>query len=99
MIKLSGLEPDLDIKIVFTGLRPGEKLYEELLTDGTKTLQTHHEKILISKDACLPFGQIDGLTNLVIKAALRRDKVDVVRNLKNIVPEFISNNSVYEALD
>lgn len=99
MIKLSGFEPDLDIKIVFTGLRPGEKLYEELLTDGTKTLATHHEKILISKDPCLPFNQIDSLTNLVIKAALRRDKVDVVRNLKDIVPEFISNNSVYEALD
>jgi FlaA1/EpsC-like NDP-sugar epimerase len=99
MIKLSGFEPDTDIKIIYTGLRPGEKLYEELLTDGARTLPTHHEKIMISRDADLPYHEIDSLTNTIVKAALRRDKVDVVRNLKAIVPEFISNNSVYEALD
>ncbi|MBW8360035.1 MAG: polysaccharide biosynthesis protein [Weeksellaceae bacterium] len=99
MIKLSGFEPDTDIKIIYTGLRPGEKLYEELLTDGARTMPTHHEKIMISRDADLPYHEIDSLTNTIVKAALRRDKVDVVRNLKAIVPEFISNNSVYEALD
>ncbi|NHW60206.1 polysaccharide biosynthesis protein, partial [Escherichia coli] len=53
MIKLSGLEPDVDIEIVYTGLRPGEKLYEELLSDDTKALPTHHEKIMISRDSAM----------------------------------------------
>lgn len=99
MIKLSGLEPHGDIRIIYTGLRPGEKLYEELLSDGTKTLPTHHEKIMISKDASMPYDVIDGHTTLVVKAALRRDKLEVVSGLKRIVPEFISNNSIYEILD
>ncbi|MFC6267441.1 polysaccharide biosynthesis protein [Frigoriflavimonas asaccharolytica] len=99
MIKLSGLDLDTDIKIIFTGLRPGEKLFEELLSDGAKTLPTHHEKILISKDPCGEFSDIETLTNRITKAALRRDKVEVVQLLKIIVPEFKSNNSVYEALD
>ena len=99
MVKLSGLELDTDIKIIFTGLRPGEKLYEELLSDGAKTLPTHHDKILISKDPCVDFVEIEILVNRITKAALRRDKVEVVQLLKNIVPEFKSNNSIYEALD
>ncbi len=99
MIKLSGFEPDTDIKIIYTGLRPGEKLYEELMSDHTKTLPTHHEKIMISKDLSVDFESLEGLINLIIKASLRRDKVEVVRILKQIVPEFKSNNSVYEVLD
>lgn len=99
MIKLSGLELEKDIKIIFTGLRPGEKLFEELLSDDAKTLPTHHEKILISKDPCLEFSEIEMLVNRITKAALRRDKLVVVQLLKIIVPEFKSNNSVYEALD
>ncbi|WP_312390606.1 nucleoside-diphosphate sugar epimerase/dehydratase [Chryseobacterium sp.] len=99
MIKLSGFEPNIDIKIVYTGLRPGEKLYEELLSDNTKTLPTHNEKIMISKDPSAEFKEISSLINLVTKASIRRDKVEVVKLLKRIVPEFKSNNSVYEVLD
>lgn len=99
MIKLSGLEPHSDIKIVYTGLRPGEKLYEELLSDDAKTMPTHHEKIMISKDSDMPFEEINRYCSLIIKAALRREKVEVVQILKQIVPEFKSNNSIYEVLD
>ncbi len=99
MIKLSGFEPNIDIKIIYTGLRPGEKLYEELLSDDAKTLPTHNDKIMISKDPSTGFEEIDTLTKQITKASLRRDKVEVVRILKTIVPEFRSNNSIYEALD
>ncbi|WNI38711.1 nucleoside-diphosphate sugar epimerase/dehydratase [Chryseobacterium sp. SG20098] len=99
MIKLSGFEPNIDIKIIYTGLRPGEKLYEELLSDDAKTLPTHNDKIMISKDPSMGFEDIDTLTKQITKASLRRDKVEVVRILKTIVPEFRSNNSIYEALD
>jgi len=99
MIKLSGFEPHTDIKIIYTGLRPGEKLYEELLSDDAKTLPTHNEKILISKDPHMEFKDIEQFTNHIIKAAIRREKTEVVQILKDIVPEFKSNNSVYEVLD
>lgn len=99
MIKLSGLEVGKDIEIVYTGLRPGEKLYEELLSDNTKNLPTHHEKIMISKDPNMAYEDIESLVNQITKAAVRRDKDDVVRILKQIVPEFKSNNSEFEKLD
>lgn len=99
MIKLSGFEPNIDIKIIYTGLRPGEKLYEELLSDDAKTLPTHNEKIMISKDPTMEFFEIEMLVNSITKASLRRDKVEVVKLLKIIVPEFRSNNSIYEVLD
>ncbi len=99
MIKLSGLEPNVDIKIIYTGLRPGEKLYEELLSDDATTMPTHHEKILISKDATMNFQDIEGYCNQITKAAIRREKIEVVKILKLIVPEFKSNNSIYEILD
>ncbi|CAM3031264.1 polysaccharide biosynthesis protein [Chryseobacterium flavum] len=99
MIKLSGYTPDEDIKITFIGLRPGEKLYEELLSNNTVTIPTHHEKILISKDPSAEFDQIDTLSKQIVLAAVKRDKLQVVRILKTIVPEFISNNSEFEVLD
>lgn len=99
MIKLSGLEVDKDIKIVFTGLRPGEKLYEELLSDDSKTLPTPNKKIMVSKDPSMDYEDINYLTRRVIKAALRRDHLEVVSGLKSIVPEYISNNSIFEKLD
>lgn len=98
MIRLSGYEPDQDIKIAFTGLRPGEKLYEELLSDDAKTLPTPNEKIMISKDPHMAFAQIDELVKQLVKST-GQNKVDVVRVLKQIVPEFKSNNSIYEMLD
>ena len=99
MIKLSGLEPHVDIPIVYTGLRPGEKLYEELLSDDATTMQTHHEKILISKDPTMDYDQIEKYCNQITKAAMRGEKTEVVQLLKQIVPEFKSNNSIYELLD
>jgi FlaA1/EpsC-like NDP-sugar epimerase len=99
MIKLSGFEPNLDIKIIYTGLRPGEKLYEELLSDDAKTLPTPNEKILISRDPVMEFHLIEMYIKQIVKFALRREKVEVVQLLKEIVPEFKSNNSIYEVLD
>ena len=99
MIRLSGFEPDIDIKIVYTGLRPGEKLYEELLSDGTKTLPTHHEKIMISKDETMEIEKINTLTQKIYDLAKESNKIEVVRTLKKIVKEFKSNNSIYQQLD
>lgn len=99
MIKLSGFEPETDIKIIFTGLRPGEKLYEELLSDDAKTLPTSHEKILISKDPVMEFSDIETAVNEVVSSASHHDKVKVVMLLKDIVKDFKSNNSIYESLD
>jgi FlaA1/EpsC-like NDP-sugar epimerase len=99
MIKLSGLEVDKDIKIVVTGLRPGEKLYEELLSDNTKTMPTHNDKILISKDHTMEFSEIDILINKMVKATLRQNEDEIVTYIKQIVPEFKSSNSVFEKLD
>lgn len=99
MIRLSGYIPDEDIKITFVGLRPGEKLYEELLSNDATTMTTHHEKIMISKDPTLGHGQVDKLSRAIIKAAVKRDRLQVVKLLKEIVPEFISQNSEFEVLD
>jgi len=99
MIRLSGFVPDVDIKIKFIGLRPGEKLYEELLSNNATTIPTHHEKIMISKDPLISFGEIEILSKQIIRSAVKRDKLQVVRLLKDIVPEFISNNSEFEVLD
>ncbi|MBW7676602.1 polysaccharide biosynthesis protein [Chryseobacterium chendengshani] len=99
MIKLSGFTPDEEIKIKFIGLRPGEKLFEELLSNDATTIPTHHEKIMISKDPTVRFDDIEILFKQIIKSAVKRDKVQVVTLLKKIVPEFISNNSEYEILD
>lgn len=99
MIKLSGFDPGTDINIVYTGLRPGEKLYEELLSDDATTLPTHNEKIMISKDPTMEFRDIDQFTKQLIRAALRGKKIEVVQILKNIVSDFKSNNSIYEILD
>lgn len=99
MIKLSGFTPEVDIKIKFIGLRPGEKLYEELLSDNATTVQTHHEKIMISKDPSIGFEEIEILCKAITRAAIKKDKLEVVKMLKVIVPEFISNNSEFEVLD
>lgn len=99
MIKLSGLEPEKDIKIIYTGLRPGEKLFEELLTDTARTLPTYHQKIMISKDQSMPYEQIHAMVNKLIEALDSGEKVESVKVLKEIVPEFKSNNSIYQMLD
>lgn len=99
MIKLSGYTPGIDIKIDFIGLRPGEKLYEELLTNNSTTIPTHHEKIMISRDPLMKFEDIDILCSQIILSAMNKDSLKIVRILKIIVPEFKSNNSEFEILD
>ncbi|WP_139956318.1 polysaccharide biosynthesis protein [Flavicella sediminum] len=99
MIQLSGLKYPDDIDIKITGLRPGEKLYEELLNDGENTMPTHHEKIMISKVRELDCVKIvAGIENLC-KNNSRIEDAELVRFLKGIVPEYISENSVFENLD
>ncbi|MDC7995353.1 polysaccharide biosynthesis protein [Altibacter sp. HG106] len=99
MIKLSGLEPYEDIDIKITGLRPGEKLFEELLNDTSTSLPTHHPKIMISKVPVGEFQMIKKQVKHIIKAATHKEDKEVVRLLKELVPEFKSNNSEFEQLD
>ncbi len=99
MIKLSGFEPEIDIKIIYTGLRPGEKLYEELLSDASKTLPTHNEKIMVAKDPSMPFEEIKYYIERLVESSASNEKIEVVRILKKIVSDFKSNNSIYESLD
>ncbi|MGI9526591.1 MAG: polysaccharide biosynthesis protein [Weeksellaceae bacterium] len=99
MIKLSGYEPYQEIDIKITGLRPGEKLYEELLSDKTKTLPTHHEKIMRAKDDTLSFEKMDACTKDIARATLRKSKLELVQMIKNMVPEYKSQNSEFESLD
>ncbi len=99
MIKLAGFEPDEDIEIKITGLRPGEKLYEELISDSSRAMPTHHEKILIAKDVIRDFDFVNTQVNKILEAALRHDDNRVVTMIKTLVPEFISKNSDFESLD
>lgn len=99
MIKLAGLVPDQDIKIEFTGLRPGEKLFEELLNDNENTLPTHHEKIMIGQVREYLYYDIEEQIGTLISHALASDDLDVVRSMKKIVYEFKSENSIFEELD
>jgi FlaA1/EpsC-like NDP-sugar epimerase len=99
MIKLAGFNPERDIKIKIVGLRPGEKLYEELLNDTSKTLPTHHEKILIAEEIQVEFEDLHLDVNELIGIASFFDNDDIVVKMKKIVPEFISMNSTYTQLD
>ncbi|WP_346089314.1 nucleoside-diphosphate sugar epimerase/dehydratase [Sphingobacterium ginsenosidimutans] len=99
MIRLSGFKPNEDIEIKFTGLRPGEKLYEELLNDLENTLPTHHEKIMIAKVRENNYNIVSlKLAELKLRLATQ-NKNEVVYQMKLIVPEFKSKNSIYEQLD
>ena len=99
MIKLSGLTLGKDIQIVFTGLRPGEKLVEELLADKETTLPTHHNKIMIAKVREYNFAEFEKEITELIDLFKSQDNEVIVRKMKNILPEYISVNSVYEKLD
>ena len=99
MIRLSGFEPYKDIDIIITGLRPGEKLYEELLNDSSKVQPTHHPKIMIAKVPTLDFTEIKTKIKQIIKMATKTDDREVVRLLKELVPEYKSKNSEFELLD
>ncbi len=99
MIKLAGFSPDRDIKIKVVGLRPGEKLYEELLNDTSKTLPTYHEKIMIAEEIQVEFEDLHVDIQELIGIASFFDNDDIVTKMKKIVPEFISMNSSYSTLD
>ncbi|MBA4317979.1 MAG: polysaccharide biosynthesis protein [Flavobacterium sp.] len=99
MIKLAGFIPDRDIKIKIVGLRPGEKLYEELLNDTSKTLSTYHEKIMIAQELQVEFEDLHTHIEELIGIASFFDNDDIVAKMKKIVPEFISMNSSYSELD
>jgi FlaA1/EpsC-like NDP-sugar epimerase len=99
MIRLAGFTPDVDIKIKTIGLRPGEKLYEELLNDSAKNLPTYHKKITIAEEKCDSFEIINHDVEQLIKVAKLRNNDNVVSLMKKIVPEFKSMNSVFETLN
>jgi FlaA1/EpsC-like NDP-sugar epimerase len=99
MIKLSGLELDKDIKIIYTGLRPGEKLYEELLADKEKTIPTHHNQILAARVKEYNFETISKDISDLIALFDKQENTAIVGKMKQIVPEYKSNNSVFEELD
>ena len=99
MIKLAGFIPDKDIEIQIVGLRPGEKLYEELLNDTSKTLATHHEKIMIAEEIQDEFETLHTDIDELIEKANFFGNDDIVMQMKKIVPEFISMNSTFQLLD
>ncbi|MCJ8211821.1 polysaccharide biosynthesis protein [Mucilaginibacter sp. RS28] len=99
MIRLSGFIPNQDIAIEFTGLRPGEKLYEELLNNNENTIATHHHKIMVAKVREYDFESVVKHVDELIQLCGANNSTKVVLKMKEIVPEFKSNNSVFEALD
>ncbi|MES2239792.1 MAG: nucleoside-diphosphate sugar epimerase/dehydratase [Bacteroidota bacterium] len=99
MIKLAGFIPDQDIKIKIVGLRPGEKLYEELLNDSSKTIPTHHHKIMIAEEIQEEYEILHDEIEELITIANFHKKEAIVTKMKKIVPEFKSMNSTYEILD
>jgi FlaA1/EpsC-like NDP-sugar epimerase len=99
MIKLAGLTPGKDIELRFTGLRPGEKLFEELLNKEEEVIPTHNKKILIAKVMEYDFNRVSMSIEHLINLAKENRNEEVVKQMKRIVPEYISNNSIYESID
>ena len=99
MIRLSGLVENQDIKIEYSGLRPGEKLYEELLTDNENLKPSHNELIYIAQKESFGKEKIQQIEQLIAEAGLGKSNEILVKQMKNIVPEFKSMNSSYEKMD
>ncbi|MEI7596967.1 MAG: nucleoside-diphosphate sugar epimerase/dehydratase [Bacteroidota bacterium] len=99
MIKLSRLELGKDIQISFTGLRPGEKLYEELLNNQENTIPTHHPKIMIANVREYNFSEVSSKVDEIISLFNKQDNETIVIKMKELVPEFKSQNSIYQQLD
>lgn len=99
MIQLSGMTLDKDIRITYTGLRPGEKLYEELLNNSENTVPTHHAQILIAKVKEYEHTTISREIDLLITLFNEQNNFAIAAKMKEIVPEYKSNNSVFEQLD
>ena len=96
MIKLSGAK---NVKIKYTGLRAGEKLYEEVLSTTENTLPSFHEKIRIAKVREYDFKEVEAQINSLISLSHTYDDMAIVEKMKEIVPEYVSNNSKYSVLD
>jgi len=99
MILLAGLMPEIDIKIKTIGLRPGEKLYEELLNNNSKTVPTHNSKIMIANDISTDYDLLFTEVEELITFASYNNNNKLVAKMKEIVPEFVSMNSQYNRLD
>ena len=99
MIRLAGYVPGKDIEIVYTGLRPGEKLYEELLNQKELTIPTTNEKILVAKVREYDFDEVSSSIEQLIQSAQEGKIFPTVQFMKEIVPEYKSKNSIYEKLD
>jgi FlaA1/EpsC-like NDP-sugar epimerase len=99
LIRLSGYEPDVDIAVTYTGLRPGEKLYEELLNQKELTLPTSNSKIMIARVREFDYNEVSQLIDLLIETSHQNKSFTTVKMMKQLVPEYISKNSIYEQLD
>jgi FlaA1/EpsC-like NDP-sugar epimerase len=99
MIKLSGFEPGRDIQIQFSGLRPGEKLYEELLANREQNQPTHHPKILIANSAMADPEMVRYLVKDLCLALPEANNFQLVKKLKRLMPEYVSQNSIFSSLD
>ena len=99
MIQLAGFKPNVDMPIVFTGLRPGEKIYEELLNEKEKVLPTHHEKIMRAKVREYSYDDVQAQINNLLDILRGGNDMNIVKEMKAIVPEFISDNSIFQSLD
>lgn len=99
MIHLSGFEEGKDIQIVYTGLRPGEKLYEELLNDKENTIPTYHPQIMIAQVREYEWVDVKSKVEQLVGSFPGQNNFEIVKKMKEIVPEFKSKNSIYEALD
>ncbi len=99
MIRLAGYTPEVDIPIIFTGLRPGEKLYEELLNQKETTLPTSNDKIMIARVREFDYDKVSTQIDQLIATSMLNKTFTTVQQMKSIVPEFISNNSIFERLD
>ena len=99
MIKLAGRTLGEDIEIKYTGLRPGEKLYEELLGQKEVTQPTMHKKIMIAKVQKYDFNKVVPAINHLVRKALDMDIESSVLTMKQMVPEYVSENSEFKRLD
>ena len=99
MITLAGLKPDKDIMVEYSGLRPGEKLYEEVLSNKENTDPTSHDRIRIAKVRKYDHDKAKEIMTELYRLALIVEIPDMVRLMKQTVPEFISKNSIYEQYD
>ncbi|AYL98435.1 polysaccharide biosynthesis protein [Mucilaginibacter celer] len=99
MIRLAGFTPGAEIEIVYTGLRPGEKLYEELLNNEELTQPTHHEKIKVANVRTYDYKDVVADVEKLLQLVQRDDEEEIVKKMKQMVPEYLSNNSYYQKLD